>query len=345
MSTFYDQFLMEGPRELAAQDGKAIFVGIFGKHPGWNDHIEENEEVPDTGLRTNSLVWAKSILYTQGIGRNIESGSWERLPGNQLLEEFNHVFLWQRHDGFIAGNLWSSSDGKGRKLYPMVVAAHVIGVSLHWVLTVLFSRLAALRAECQQAHDARSVGAALGKAREELFQSLHWPNRSIPSSREFLARFARHPQFGHEHEGLLRVLSRLQTQAAQFAPGRFTSRSGLGPRCQSLRVPAAASNWEEIFCGWTEALRTYVDCDAPLLLLWPVGKNWIDVMIGEPGPEDFFCLKALPARLPSISDVPFHLDEAKRREARTQVDALIRGELPVQGRSKLTRWLGSLFGT
>ncbi|HTG43389.1 MAG TPA: hypothetical protein VK633_02535 [Verrucomicrobiae bacterium] len=340
MNSFYEQFLTETPGELGAEDGKAVFVGIFGKHPGWNDHIEENQEVPDIGLRTNSLVWAKSILYTQGIGRNIESGAWEKLTPDQGLETFNHNFLWQRQDSYIAGTLWSSSDGKGRKLYPMVVAAHAVGVPLHWVLSVLASRLAALKSDCQQAQLAGEVGAALTRARGDLQNALHWPNRSVPNSREFLSRFARHPQFGPEREGLLRVFGRLKTQAGPFAPGKFSSRNK--PRGLGVRVPAAAPNCEEIFCAWSEALRAFIDEDAPLLMLWPIGQNWLDLIIGEPEPEDFFCLRALPSRFAAASEIPVHLDEAKRAETRACLDGLLRGELPAQG-SKLSRWFGALF--
>ncbi|HEV8544181.1 MAG TPA: hypothetical protein VGR78_17460 [Verrucomicrobiae bacterium] len=334
---------METPRELGAENRKAIFVGVFGKHPGWNDHIEENEEVPDLGLRTESLVWAKSLLYTQGIGRNIESGAWEKLPPEQVLEGFDHTFLWQRNGGFIAGSLWSSRDGKGRRLYPMVVSAHVTGVTLHWVLTVLFSRLVALQMECQQVQTAREVGSILSRAREDLALALHGPSRSVPSTREFISRFARHPQFGADQEGLSRVLSRFQAQAVQFAPGRFNARNSAGSRGVAVRVPAAGLSKEDIFCAWSETLGGYLDFEAPLLLISPTGKNWMDVIVGEPSPEDLFCLRATLARLPSVSEIPFHVDEAKRKETRARIDGLIRGDTPAPSGSKLGRWLGSLF--
>jgi hypothetical protein len=293
------------------------------------------------GLKTNSLVWAKSLLYTQGIGRNVESGAWEKLAPNQVLDEFNHTFLWERNDGYIVGTLWSSSDGKGRTRYPMVAAAHVTGVPLHWVLTALLSRLSTLRTDCQQAADAPGVGAALNRARDDLYQALEWPNRSLPSSRDFLARFARHPQFGHEREGLLRVFCRLQTQASQFAPGRFSARND--SRGQSVRVPAAASNGEDVFCGWSQTLQVFVDSEAPLLLLWPNGENWLDVLVGEPDAEDFFCLRASTERLPAVSEIPVHVDDVKRAEAKGLLEAMLRGELPAQGGSKLFRWFGALF--
>ena len=50
-----------------------VHVAAFGKHPGWDDHIEE------IGLDSDLLVKAKRLLYTEGIAGNIDSGAWEKL--------------------------------------------------------------------------------------------------------------------------------------------------------------------------------------------------------------------------------------------------------------------------
>ena len=85
-----------------------VFTAAFGKHPGWDDHID------DIGLDTDVLVAVKRILYTQGIGSNIDSGSWDKLEENQLVEKFGHTLLWCINGDVVAGRLWSSRDGKGR---------------------------------------------------------------------------------------------------------------------------------------------------------------------------------------------------------------------------------------
>ena len=43
-------------------------VGAFGKHPGWDDHLD------DIGLNTEPLIAAKQYLYVQGIGGVIDAG-------------------------------------------------------------------------------------------------------------------------------------------------------------------------------------------------------------------------------------------------------------------------------
>ena len=99
-----------------------INLGAFGKHPGWDDHID------DLGLESPQLINAKRIFYVQGMSGNIDSGAWDHLSEEDQLKHFRHVFAWRVGDDLIVGRLWSSSDGKGRKRYPMIVPAWVTRV-------------------------------------------------------------------------------------------------------------------------------------------------------------------------------------------------------------------------
>ena len=56
MSDFYKKFLLEDVRKLGTSSARQIFLGAFGKHPGWDDHVE------DLGLETESLIYAKTLL-------------------------------------------------------------------------------------------------------------------------------------------------------------------------------------------------------------------------------------------------------------------------------------------
>ena len=106
---------------------KRVFIAAFGKHPGWDDHID------DIGLETDVLVTVKRILYIQGIGSNIDSGSWDKLEEDQRLEKFGHVFVWCMNRDLVVGRLWSSQDGKGRSSYPMVVCVQCSKLPLPWI--------------------------------------------------------------------------------------------------------------------------------------------------------------------------------------------------------------------
>ena len=143
MSDFYKRFLTEDGRRLDPESGRYIALAAFGKHPGWDDHIE------DLGLETESLNLAKRVLYVQGVGGQIDRGAWEKLKEEQRIPAFNHTFVWRRGGAFLIGRMWSSSDGKGRTRYPMIVCAHCVGVPLTWGWQMVLPRLLDLEKACQ----------------------------------------------------------------------------------------------------------------------------------------------------------------------------------------------------
>ena len=124
-----------------------------------------------------------TLLYVQGVGRNIDLGVWEKLGADEALPGFDHTFVWQNENAYVVGLMWSSSDGKGRKRYPMVLVAHALGVSLHWILAVAIPRLETLRRECEQLTSAPEVGAALDRSRIFLNEALAEDCRSHPHPR------------------------------------------------------------------------------------------------------------------------------------------------------------------
>lgn len=343
MSEFTEDFLRENPGDLPGGEGRGVFLGAFGKHPGWDDHLEENAQAPDLGVRTPSLVWTKSLLYEQGIGRNIDAGVWERLTPEQRLEDFRHHFLWHGETGMIAGTLWSSRDGKGRARYPMVLAAHAMGTHRRWTIGTCFPRLESLRTECQSLERAPDVSAALERARNDLRAAVADSGRSQSSISDLLTEFIRHPQFGPDHEGVLRVCYQLQGQVAAYAIGRYSPREARTARSQELRVPAAGRDAVNIFIAWTQLIRLFVDPLVPVLVIWPEGESWVDILIGQPAPEDFACLRSTPLHHPCVSDIPFNMAPAFCAETRDKLEGMIRGERPKSQDSMVTRFFGSLF--
>ncbi len=343
MSEFVEDFLRENPGDLPGGEGRGIFLGAFGKHPGWDDHIEENSQAPDLGVRTPSLVWTKKLLYEQGIGRNIDTGFWEHLSPEQRLEEFRHHFFWHGETGMIGGTMWSSRDGKGRARYPMVLAAHALGTHRRWTIGTLFPRLEQLRGECQRLERASDVSSALDRARQELRAAVAGSGRSQSSISDLLAEFIRHPQFGVDHEGVLRVCYQLQGQVGAFAVGRYNSREGRSARSQELRVPSAGREAVGIFTAWTQLIRLYVDAAVPVLVIWPEGESWVDIIIGLPNPEDFACLRSTALHHPCVSEVPFNLDPAFRSQTKERLETMVRGDAPKAQGSMVSRFFGSLF--
>jgi len=326
MSDFLKRFLLEDGRRLQPESGRYLALGVFGKHPGWDDHVE------DLGLETESLTLAKRAFYIQGVGGQIDTGAWEKLKEDQKLPAFDHVFLWQRTGQFLVGRLWSSSDGKGRTRYPMIVCAHCVGVSLTWVLETVLPRLAEVERDCKAANSAAAVRTILDRARSGLRASLGSAapqDSTIPP--EALRRFLSDPGFGADQIGWFRFLYVAQSQLAEFSPLKITPKSDLQSlRAQALRLPVGSASHELALRLWTRFLTGIVDPSIPLFMVIPAGQAWIDVVAGRPSTQDFFCLRAGSTALPLVTDVPYQIDaEFKARAGQMLADFQAGGTISI----------------
>ena len=351
MSDFLKKFLVEDARRLNPS-GRFVGLAAFGKHPGWDDHVE------DLGLETESLNFAKTLLYVNGIGGQIDSGAWEKLDAAQGLPAFNHLFVWQRSGQILIGRLWSSSDGKGRKRYPMVVCLHFTGVTLGWALKQALPALAELADGCAKttsAEDVRNLLKSRRAAMREAVQSTDNRGEYAPISSEALHKILQ-PGADAKPEGFLRVLYQVQSQLGAFAPGKFNANAG-AVRAQQIRVPVAGENPEQALLFWTRFFLTHVDVSVPLLLTLPLDADWVDVTAGEPESHEFFALRASPKAVPLVSEVPYTLDaafrvkataflagfqrgETKEADLQTAVVATQAGQTPVAAKSGWLTWLG-----
>jgi hypothetical protein len=307
MSEFFEDFLTEDGMQLQGVADRGIALGAFGKHPGWDDHIE------DLGLETESLITGKKMLYIHGVGGQIDKGSWEKLGSDQRLADFNHVFLWQRAGQFLLGKMWSSSDGKGRKRYPMVVCAHCIGASLGWALRTVLPRLDTVESACKATNSAAEVRALLQQARSGLRAMLTQPDASgeyAPVPPGLLNEFVSSPTLGPDRRGWFRIVHQLQNLFTTYGRGTFNLKNDLsGLRPQQVRLPTAGTSPPDALLLWTRFLFLCVDPPVPFLLAVSPGQQWLDATVGKPSTEEFFCLRATPRAFPLATEVPYELDE------------------------------------
>lgn len=314
MSQFFKKFLTEEGSRLNPESGQYLALGAFGKHPGWDDHIE------DLGLETETLTLAKRILYVQGVGGQIDTGAWEKLESAQRIEGFNHVFVWQRSGQFLLGRLWSSSDGKGRTRYPMVLCVHCIGASLRWGLEHILPRLQELEQACKDASSAAAVRALLDSARFRLRALLVHAEKETeftPSVAQALQRFVANPAFGPDQQGWFRILYQVQNQMAVFGQGSFNPKGDLTAlRPQLIRLPVGADTPEQALLLWRRFLSARIDRSVPVFMALPAGESWLDAILGEPSSSEFFCLRARPSILPFATEVPYELNEDFKVKAR-----------------------------
>jgi len=288
-------------------EAPAIFVGVFGKHPGWDDHID------DLGLETDRLVRVRQKLYTEGVAGNIDAGAWEKLENDQRLPGFGHEMVWRSREGVVVGRLWASRDGKGRTKYPMAVVAHVQGVSAWWVDSVVMPRLAEVERACAATDAAVDVRRIVDEARVDLRTAL--PAKSQPfggvATPAELGAVADRPELGPERVGLCRALYEIERELGAFRPASGETRRPASREmrvgAQHLRVPACADTTVGAAGVWAGILNSQIDAEADVIVLRPHAKPWVDLIVGEPAAPQVFCVRVSENGLALVTSVPYTL--------------------------------------
>jgi hypothetical protein len=328
VSSFQKNFLA-----APSAEGPRAWLAAFGKHPGWDDHIE------DLGLETETLALAKQRIYVEGISSQIDSGAWEKLDPANRLEGFDHVFLWERGANCLFGCIVSSVDGKGRSRYPMILCAEFAEVPRARILGELRPIIEQAMKDGRAAPNAAGVKQVVADAREKLRAAIKAPpatsaDATAPATTEAnapLTQLAASPALGVHGplastapaaaappEGLLRILYQIKHHLAPWARGHDEE-----PPTQSvsLRVPRVRDEPGAGLALWSSCLASQLAAGAPRLLLWPRHGTWLDAIVGEPAPADFFGLRGNLRALPCASDVPYEMDEAFRAEAAALIEA------------------------
>jgi len=298
-----------------------VHVAAFGKHPGWDDHIEE------IGLDCPQLVKAKRVLYTECIGGNIDSGEWEKLEEGKRIP-FRHEFVWSLPDGVMVGRLWASRDGKGRTKYPMVVCAFLENAPLDWACAQVLPRLAQVETDCTQTNSAELVRFAVGGCQSELEKAAEAYN-AAPAPEEvvgdLVARLVGTPELsGNGREGMVRVLYEMGRELQEFtrtSSGTTIKSKDYEPACAHLRVPRGLRGPGEGARAWVRVMEQDILQGLPVMVLSPVAERFVDVIVGEPKVKAFFCARAGEGALGLTTDVPYTMDDAEASRHRQRAES------------------------
>jgi hypothetical protein len=323
MTRFWKKFLREGQGLFARGTKPQVWLGAFGKHPGWDDHID------DIGLETESLLLAKQSLYVEGIGGQIDSGEWEKLDDARCLREFKHVFLWKRGEAFLIGRIWSSRDGKNRTKYPLVVCAHCLSLPLNWALTAVSQCLGDVEGRCKSARLADEVRGVLGQALDHLRTSIAQVDAELPPREPDARAFAERLGLTEQHEALYRIVFCVHRQLAGYLAGARANENNLG--AGQVRLPSVAGPAGEVLSFWSRFLESQLGSNVPVLLTLPLQECWVDATCGEPASREFYSLRAKPEVMPVASDVACRIPDEFRKAHSDLVQAMISGR---QVRSK-----------
>ncbi|MEX0885063.1 MAG: TagF domain-containing protein [Phycisphaeraceae bacterium] len=275
----------------AAPAGDLAVVAAFGKHPGWDDHIE------DIGLNTALLVQIKRELYLDAIAGNINGGSWQHLDARDKLPGFNHLFLMRRQSHLVVGRLWSSSDGVGRRAYPMVVCAQLPGsVPLTVAIDHAGAYLEQLKAGCEAAVQSDAVREAVAACQQAIARA---PAATLPSPEPSLVDAAAIARTACDGEvGFDRVIYHLTRERQRLTTDATTV---------SFRLPAAEAPGWPALRHWWPIVRAELG-SGPLTLIGSPDHAWVDTVAGPLNADAAFALLASPARVPLVSSIPYDLD-------------------------------------
>ncbi|MDT8302284.1 MAG: hypothetical protein RQ760_12430 [Sedimentisphaerales bacterium] len=279
-----------------------VFVAAFGKHPGWDDHID------DIGFETDIFITVKRLLYIQGIGGNIDSGSWDALQKNQPIEEFKHDLVWFMGDNLIVGRIWSSRDGKGRTSYPMVVCAQCRQLSLEWVLNNVLPLLERVEEACAATISAAEVRLTIENTQKEIRQLTQQCELSPilpPFDTDVISKLTEYPEMGGpNHQGLLRILYHIEREATRE---HLDTSKGKAFRPTLLRIPISPPPVTESMLLWVNFLLNKFGMNTSVLVLMPLQKQRMDIIIGEPTQLQLYCLRASLKVIPLTSSIPYNL--------------------------------------
>ncbi|XAL98982.1 hypothetical protein OT109_15525 [Phycisphaeraceae bacterium D3-23] len=318
-----------------------ITVTAFGKHPAWADHIDS---VPAPGP---SLPRFKSLLYTNGIAPNVQR--WTRPPRAGEADEVNpqvldsdqaddaaslirldHLLSWYTPEALVVGKLVPSTDQKGRRSYPFVLAVQCEGAGARWVRQTLWPTLAPLAQRCRETPERDALQGVLDEHAAALNESLATAARGvgtptddasppIPGGVAALRALSR--ALGDEPGedppvALLRFL--YQVRRVTHAAPRPEDWSAL-----HLRVPLVGGETTDDLTLWQNAARHMTGDKIAVLALAPADRAWIDLILGPAEASHFLCLRR--SDLPHCTDIAYTLSP----EDRQALHGILEGEYPL----------------
>lgn len=346
MNDFVEQFLNEDWEDF--RDAPRLYVAAFGKHPAWNDHMD------DIGLVTGSLVSTRRIIYGSGIASQIESAAWEKVGADKTVPTFDHVLLWRRGSESVVGRIWSSRDGKGRALYPMALVVHAIGQRLESLASVVMPELLKAEAKALEAKTPGPILALLNEAQETMRARAEAGPLGVPDSTLGVAAWTGWAL--REPTAFERVIHHLRGHVGDFLPERRTWCAAEGvAQSRTLRFPrCGVENPLEALNAWISFLATQIDPAVPLLGILHREFDWVDVIVGEPAANDLFVLRANTQAVPMVTDIPYQIGGdthtaaglvgADLAQRRLPTRSALNGRSLVENREAADRWLSRSRG-
>ncbi|MBY0112484.1 MAG: hypothetical protein K2Y21_06655 [Phycisphaerales bacterium] len=302
-------------------------ICLFGKHPGWDDHME------DLGLVTQLLVDVRRGLYAEGIAGNIDSGAWEKLAPDARIARFDHAFVWrQGPTEFVYGRLWASRDARGRDKYPMVACYHSRGLRLEKMAPRYAAIIARLTDACRRTDDSHAVrGEFLRESEAAKAQAPALIGESAAFDAACLKLAATDAALlADGHEGLTRCCYSIWREGEAAAKA---IKAGT-PRGSHTRLPVIDVAESSLGRGGSAWVWTSVAHDVlgerniaheGLVAIESLEFGHVDLICcgaqGRFAPTELFGLKAARSAIPAANEVPYTIEPAFASQVKARAAA------------------------
>jgi hypothetical protein len=152
-----------------------------------------------------------------------------------------------------------------------------------------------------------------------------------PLTARELAAVARHPDMcasdpgssstGGAGGGFHRIVYQFVKGMAIYRPVTNAVSRSISIRPEQVRLPVCGMAPNDALLFWLRFAFTLLDPHTSILLFTPDQPHapWVDLIVGEPSPNNLFCIKAGPKTLPFTSDIPYTLDPSLVRAIDTHI--------------------------
>ena len=279
---YFEEFLRDSEKFLNKNLETFVRLAAFGKHPGWDDHID------DYGICTDSLAQAKRALYLDSVSGNIDRAVWENLDASMRDDSFDSAFIWRRNNSAIVGKMWSSKDGKGRDKYPMIICCHCKNTDRNFINRKVFPFLDSLEIACKNTESASAVLALLHDAQAALDADI-----SAAASQRDDAPSCPQEFSACSDTEIERILYSVRNDIPVVL-----SDSEKGAH---FRLPKKTDDiW-----SWGDFFANTFGSALPTLSVFKQGNAYIDLVAGLPDSRSLLCLKANTDAISTLSEINF----------------------------------------
>ncbi len=241
----------------------------------------------------------------------MDNGEWDKLEKSGQLQEFGHTLLYVNDRDWIAARCWQSADGKGRVRYPMVAATLCPNLPLYWVIREAVPSMKAFEDQCSATSSADDVQRLYRSTENALRQVLPAEPLAPESTNkpDVFLYIADRPEMGKDRLGLLRLLYHMEREMPSNRGTKPMMPRSTSARPFSLRVPPCAETSMAAADLWIRFLCQHADVPAASILACiPDHGQWLDLMVGIPGPSQLYAMRATADVIPFTTDVPYTLD-------------------------------------